>query len=107
VFYIFLGYGLTEGKILTIHGDVGDFTGAGLSGGRLVIQGSAGNWCGAGMMNGEILVSKHTGRNTGEWMQGGEIQVTGQIQSVGRNLFAGRISKQGVLIASEPHDGDL
>lgn len=103
----FLGYGLAGGKILMIHGDVGDFSGAGLSGGRLVIQGSAGNWCGAGMMNGEILVSKHTGRNTGEWMQGGEIQVDGQIQSIGENLFAGRIYKQGRLIASETHDGDL
>jgi formylmethanofuran dehydrogenase subunit C len=53
------------------------------------------------------LVSKHTGRNTGEWMQGGEIQVDGQIQSIGKNLFAGRIYKQGRLIAPETHDGNL
>ena len=100
----FLGYGLDENKILQIHGEVGDFTGAGLSGGRLEIQGSTGNWCGAGMINGVILVSKNTGQNTGEWMQGGEIRVDGQIQSIGKSLFAGKIYKQGKIITSKTHD---
>ena len=96
----FLGYGLPEGKTLTLHGDGGDFLGAGLNGGRLVVQGAAGTWCGAGMMRGEILVDRHTGRNTGEWMQGGEIRVDGQIDGIGKMLFGGCIFKQGRLVAS-------
>jgi len=97
----FLGYQLTKGKSLILQGDGGDFTGAGLNGGRLEVQGSAGNWCGAGMLEGEIWVSKHTGQNTGEWMQGGEIHVDGQVRSVGKTLFGGRIYQQGRLIASQ------
>ena len=97
----FLGYGLPEGKTLTLQGDGGDFIGAGLNGGRLVVQGSAGNWCGAGMMGGEIRVDRHTGRNTGEWMQGGEIRVDGQIHGIGKMLCGGCIFKQGRLIAPQ------
>ena len=103
----FLGYGLAEGKILTIHGDAGDFTGAGLSGGRLVVQGSTGNWCGAGMLSGEIWVSKRTGRNTGEWIQGGQIQVEGQIHSMGKNFFGGQIFEQGRCVTPEARQGNL
>jgi len=95
----FLGYGLPEGKTLTLQGDGGDFIGAGLNGGRLVVQGSTGNWCGAGMLKGEIWVDRHTGRNTGEWMHGGEIRVGGEIHSIGRTLFGGSIFKQGRVIA--------
>ncbi len=101
----FLGYGLTEGKTLTIHGDVGDFTGAGLAGGRLVIEGSTGNWCGAGMLSGEIRVSKHSGRNTGEWIQGGQIQVAGQIHSMGQNFYGGQIFEQGRPVAPDAREG--
>jgi hypothetical protein len=97
----FLGYGLTKGKTLMLQGDGGDFTGAGLNGGRLVVEGSAGNWCGAGMLKGKILVSKHTGQNTGEWMQGGEIHVDGQVRSVGKTLFGGCVYQQARLIASQ------
>ena len=96
----FLGYGLVKGKTLTLQGDGGDFTGAGLNGGSLVVQGSTGNWCGAGMMKGEILVGKNTGLNTGEWMHDGQIRVEGQIQSVSKSLFGGRIFQQGERIVS-------
>lgn len=94
----FLGYGLPEGKTLTLKGDGGDFIGAGLNGGRLVVQGSTGNWCGAGMLKGEIRVDRNTGENTGEWMHGGEIRVGGEIHSIGRTVFGGSIFKQGKLI---------
>jgi hypothetical protein len=94
----FLGYRLPEGKTLVLQGDVGDFIGAGLSGGQLVVEGSAGNWCGAGMMTGEIVVTEHTGQNTGEWMRGGEIQVDGRIRSLGKTFFGGKIYKRGKLI---------
>jgi formylmethanofuran dehydrogenase subunit C len=53
------------------------------------------------MLNGKILISKHTGQNTGEWMQGGEIHVDGQVRSVGKSLFGGRVYQKGKLIASQ------
>ncbi|MBL7204131.1 MAG: hypothetical protein ISS63_07355 [Desulfobacteraceae bacterium] len=95
----FLGYRLPEGKTLLIQGDVGDFIGACLSGGRLVVEGSTGNCCGAGMVKGEILVTENTGQNTGEWMQGGEIRVDGRVRGIGKNFLGGRIYKQRKLLA--------
>jgi hypothetical protein len=97
----FLGYRLPEGKTLILQGDVGDFIGAGLSGGRLVVEGSTGNWCGAGMMKGEIQVGENTGQNTGEWMRGGEIHVEGRIRSVGKTLFGGKIFQRGKLVVPQ------
>lgn len=94
----FFGYRLPEGKTLVLQGDVGDFIGAGLSGGRLVVEGSTGNWCGAGMTKGEIFVTGYTGQNTGGWMRGGEIRVDGRIRSIGENRYGGRIYEAGKLI---------
>ncbi len=98
----FLGYRLPEGKTLELEGDLGDFIGAGLSGGNLIVEGSTGNWAGAGMMKGEIRITEHTGQNTGEWMRGGEIHVDGRIRGIGKTLFGGRIYQRGKLIL--PHD---
>jgi glutamate synthase domain-containing protein 3 len=103
----FLGYRLPEGKVLILQGDVGDFIGAGLSGGRLVVEGSAGNWCGAGMMKGEILVTEHAGQSTGEWMRGGEIHVDGRIRSVGKTLFGGKIYQRGKVLAPQDLSGEI
>ncbi|MGQ9654238.1 MAG: hypothetical protein ACUVXD_09265 [Thermodesulfobacteriota bacterium] len=103
----FLGYRLPEGKVLILQGDVGDFIGAGLSGGRLVVEGSAGSWCGAGMMKGEILVTEHAGQSTGEWMRGGEIHVDGRIRSVGNTLFGGKIYQRGKLLAPQDLSGEV
>jgi hypothetical protein len=100
----FLGYRLPEGKTLILQGNVGDFIGAGLSGGHLVVEGSVGNWCGAGMMNGEILVTGCVGQKTGEWMRGGEIQVDGSIGSVGRGRFGGKIYQRGKLVVLQDLD---
>ncbi|MGD2125612.1 MAG: hypothetical protein PVG99_05995 [Desulfobacteraceae bacterium] len=97
----FLGYRLPEGKTLILQANVGDFIGAGLSGGRLVVEGSAGNWCGAGMMNGEILITGYTGQKTGEWMRGGEIHVDGSIGSLGRSRFGGKIYQRGKLVVPQ------
>jgi hypothetical protein len=100
--YHFLGYRLPEGKTLILEGDVGDFIGAGLSGGRLVVEGSTGNWAGAGMMKGELYITEHAGQNTGEWMRGGEIHCDGRIRGIGKTIFGGRIYQRGKLIM--PHD---
>ena len=98
----FLGYRLPEGKTLVLEGDVGDFIGAGLSGGKLIVEGSTGNWAGAGMMKGELFITEHTGQNTGEWMRGGEVHVDGRIRGIGKTVFGGRIYQRGKLIL--PHD---
>lgn len=100
----FLGFRLPEGKTLTLQGDVGDFIGAGLSGGRLVVEGSTRNWCGAGMMKGEIFVSSHTGQRTGEWMRGGEIHVDGNIWSTGKSIFGGKIYNRGKIVIPKESD---
>lgn len=91
----FLGYRLPEGKTLILEGDVGDFIGAGLSGGKLTVEGSTGNWAGAGMMKGELFITEHTGQNTGEWMSGGEIHIEGQIRGIGKTIFGGHIYQHG------------
>ncbi|NVM24426.1 MAG: hypothetical protein HWN70_00715 [Desulfobacterales bacterium] len=94
----FLGYRLPEGKTLILEGDVGDFIGAGLSGGKLIVKGSTGNWAGAGMMRGDLFISEHTGQSTGGWMSGGEIHVDGRIRGVAKTILGGRIYQQGKLI---------
>jgi hypothetical protein len=94
----FLGYKLPEGKVLTIQGDVGDFAGAGLAGGRLIIEGNAGNWCGVGMTKGKITVAKSAGKDLGAWMQGGELHVDSRIWSLAKSCSAGRIYHHGKLV---------
>jgi hypothetical protein len=94
----FLGYRLPEGKTLELEGDVGDFIGSGLAGGKLIVKGSTRNWTGAGMMKGELFVKQHTGQNTGEWMRGGEIHIDGRIQGLGKTILGGRIYQQGKLV---------
>jgi hypothetical protein len=93
-----LGYRLPAGKTLVVQGDLGDFAGANLTGGRLVVEGSVGNWCGAGMMQGDILVTGSAGWKMGEWMQAGEIHVEGYIRSLGKNIFGGSVYERGKLI---------
>ena len=101
----FLGYRLPEGKTLILRGNVGDFVGASLAGGRLVVEGSAGNWCGAGMTGGEILVTGHTGQKTGEWMRGGTIRVEGRVWGMGEGRFGGEILHKGRAIGAS-HPGE-
>lgn len=91
----FLGYRLPEGKTLILKGDVGEFIGASLAGGRLIVEGSCGNWCGTGMVTGEIQVAGNTLKNTGEWMRGGEIHVGGTIKGLRRASLGGKIYRRG------------
>ena len=97
----FLGYRLPEGKTLILEGNVGDFIGASLSGGRLEVEGSVGNWCGVGMTNGEIRVTGDAGQKTGESMRGGEIHVDGSIGSLGRSRLGGKMYQRGKLIVPQ------
>jgi hypothetical protein len=103
----FLGYLLPESKTLELNGDVGDFCGAALDGGRLLVHGAAGDWCGAGMLRGNLFVQERTGKHTGIWMQGGRIQVEGAIEGLGEPRYGGEVlrpktdaSEEGALIGS-------
>jgi hypothetical protein len=94
----FLGYRLPEGKTLVLEGNVGDFVGTGLSGGKLIVEGSTGNWTGAGMVKGELSVKNHAGQNTGEWMKGGVIRVGGHIRGIGKSISGGYIYQREKLL---------
>jgi hypothetical protein len=87
----FLGFRLEEGKCLTVHGDVGHFTGAGLSGGLLRVNGSTGSWCGADMTGGRLEITGDALARTGVWMKGGQIQVKGRIHQIATQRTGGEI----------------
>lgn len=87
----FLGFRLEEGKRLTVQGDLGHFSGAGLRGGNLEVNGSTGSWCGADMTRGHIRIAGDALSKTGEQMKGGQIQVNGQIQQIAESRSGGTI----------------
>lgn len=87
----FLGFRLEEGKHLSVHGDLGHFTGAGLLGGYLNISGSTGSWCGADMTSGRIRITGDALLKTGEQMKGGQIQVNGRIREIAKHRSGGEI----------------
>jgi hypothetical protein len=87
----FLGYRLPEGKTLHLEGGAGDFTGAGLCGGRLIVNGSVGSWCGAGMLAGSIHVIGDAGPELGAWMHDGRIRVGGAAPAAGKPRYGGKV----------------
>ncbi len=87
----FLGFRLEEGKRLSVDGDLGHFTGAGLLGGYLNINGSTGSWCGADMTSGRIRITGDALLKTGEQMKGGQIQVNGRIREIAKYRSGGEI----------------
>lgn len=90
----FLGFRLKEGKLLTVSGDLGHFTGAGLNGGDLEVIGSTGSWCGADMTSGRIKITGDARSKTGEQMKGGQIQVYGRIQEIAKFRSGGEIQSK-------------
>jgi hypothetical protein len=92
----FLGYRLKADKHLSVTGDMGHFTGAGLRGGYLKVTGSTGSWCGADMIGGRIKITGDAHSKIGEQMKGGRIQVYGRIQEIAKLRSGGDIQgKQG------------
>jgi formylmethanofuran dehydrogenase subunit C len=87
----FLGFRLEAGKRLSVHGDVGHFTGAGLRGGYLKVSGATGSWCGAEMISGSIEIGAEALSKTGARMKGGQIQVGGQIHEIAKDRRGGTI----------------
>lgn len=92
----FLGFRLEKDKHLSVRGDLGHFTGAGLRGGYFKVTGSTGSWCGADMIGGRIKVTGDAHSKIGEQMKGGQIQVCGRIQEIAKYRTGGDIQdKQG------------
>lgn len=94
-----IGHGMTMGRV-TVHGPVGQHTGAFMTGGELVVHGDAGDWLGAYMAGGRIVVHGDAGHYAGgvysgdtKGMRGGTIVVRG---SVGRE--AGAHMRRGLLV---------
>lgn len=94
-----VGYGMSMGRI-TLHGTVGQHTGAFMKGGELVVRGDAGDWLGAYMAGGRIVVEGDAGHFVGgaysgdtKGMRGGTILVRG---SVGRE--AGGRMRRGLVV---------
>lgn len=90
----FLGFRLEEGKHLSVYGDVGHFTGAGLCGGYLEVSGSTGSWCGADMTGGHIMITGRALSKTGARMKAGRIQVKGRIHEIAKNRSGGEIQSR-------------
>jgi hypothetical protein len=87
----FLGFRLEAGKRLSVHGNVGHFTGAGLRGGYLKVTGTTGSWCGADMTSGSIDITAEALSKTGARMKGGQIRVGGQIHEIAKDRRGGVI----------------
>ncbi len=87
----FLGFGLETGKQLSIIGDLGHFSGAGLVGGDMTVTGSTGSWCGAGMASGRIRIFGDALSKTGQLMKGGQIKVDGRILEIAKSRSGGEV----------------
>ncbi|MFH0860813.1 MAG: hypothetical protein V1921_06395 [Candidatus Altiarchaeota archaeon] len=112
-----LGAYFTEGKKLTVVGDVKDYVGYKMRGGEITVKGSAGAWLGYEMEQGSILLEKnadtwagnqmkggrlHVKGNSGEWtgerMEGGILQVDGDSgEETGNNMDGGVINVNGKI----------
>jgi len=112
----YLGMRLFEFHNLIIKGDVGDYLGYEMDGGKITVEGNAGDDVGQRMWRGEILVcgnvgdelgrymlsgSKVTvegnaGKNVGNWMEGGEILIKGNAgHTIGYEMSGGKITVEG------------
>jgi hypothetical protein len=92
----FLGFRLEAEKRLSIHGDVGHFTGAGLRGGYLKVTGATGSWCGADMTGGRIEITGEALSKTGIRMKGGSIRVSGRIHEIAKDRRGGAVESTHV-----------
>jgi hypothetical protein len=90
----FLGFRLEKGRHLSVHGNVGHFTGAGLRGGYLKVTGSTGSWCGAEMTGGRIEITGDALSKTGARMKGGQIQVNGRIHEIAKHRSGGEVKSK-------------
>lgn len=72
--------GLNNNNDLTIIGNVKDFTGLCMLGGKLVVTKNAKEYAGSRLRGGEITVKGNCGRNTGDHMYAGKIVVLGNCE---------------------------
>lgn len=91
----FLG-AYNSGKNWRIHGNVGDKTGLGMSGGELIVEGGAGHQFCEEMSGGKAVLYGSAGHFAGEGMTGGELRVNGSAQDCpGHKMQDGFITVQG------------
>jgi formylmethanofuran dehydrogenase subunit C len=101
-----IGRGLADGEVV-VHGDVGDWAGADMSGGLLAIHGSAGNRLGAaapgartGMRGGEIVVTGDAGEEAGAGLRRGLVAIGGRAgPGAGLRMLAGTVIALGGFVA--------
>jgi len=120
----YIGHALAEKTCLTVKGDVGHFSGAKLSGGKLIIDGNTLDYTGCGMskglievsgntndylggadagskkgmLGGTILVHGNSGHFTGDLMRRGTIMVVGHIGDYcASRMIAGTITNLGTI----------
>ncbi|MFH0860840.1 MAG: hypothetical protein V1921_06530 [Candidatus Altiarchaeota archaeon] len=92
----FVGCSLTEGKRITVYGDLGNNTGMHMAGGKLHILGSVGNVTGYGMEDGEITVGGNAADGTGVGMKKGKIRIEGDVgNETGDQMGGGEIEVLG------------
>jgi formylmethanofuran dehydrogenase subunit C len=93
-----------KGGILTVKGNVGDLAGFCMEEGELRIEGSADDSVGSSMEGGRITVAESCGDDTAESMRGGELVIEGDVYgSIGYMMEGGVITVNGdVVIELKP-----
>jgi formylmethanofuran dehydrogenase subunit C len=101
-----LGRGMTSGRLI-VHGDVGAYLGAELSGGQIEVFGSADVGAGVAMRRGLIRIRNGCGDHVGGPWPGQEVGMRGGMLLVDGDLgaFAGEAMRRG-LIAARGAAGD-
>lgn len=95
--------GLFNVKNILIRGNVGNFFGKKMNGGRIHVKGNAGHDVGYCMTNGEIYIDGDVTGNVGASNMGGNIYINGNVylnyvqNSIGLNMQKGKIQIKGVI----------
>ncbi|MFH0860846.1 MAG: hypothetical protein V1921_06560 [Candidatus Altiarchaeota archaeon] len=94
--WLHLGFGLKDGKKVTVIGSLGTFAGNQLAGGALHVRGNTGSNTGERMKAGSIKIEGNTKDYLGSGMEGGTIEVSGNAgKRVGSSLKDGKIEVVG------------
>ena len=84
--------GMYNQKTLRIKGNVGDFLGNKMIGGKIVVEGDAEDYTGYYMCDGELWINGNTGNVLGNYLRGGRIVVNGKAgKKIGYRMGGGEI----------------
>ncbi|MFH0860838.1 MAG: hypothetical protein V1921_06520 [Candidatus Altiarchaeota archaeon] len=94
----YFGNYLSDGKKVTVYGDLGDWTGRMMEDAHIIVKGNAGGDTGNFMDGGSIDVKGNAERYTGSHMTGGRIHVYGNAGDyTGDDMEGGRIEVGGTI----------